>query len=209
MANFNYNARTTTTTTIMSTPTYITNTTSLASSSLSFSSSSSSTLSSTPATTILSSSSPVLQTKLSSQNVVANGFLIESSNIVTTPTPTTLHSINPKTPSLTSPPPPYHAIANSLNEKEQKKICSSTTIAAAAAADNYLQQQKLLGSKTELASETIFNDNNVETAFDAYGPTMTLNEPQKPRWLSSLHSVIFIITCALAVFIVFRNVLTW
>ncbi|XP_017474896.1 PREDICTED: fatty acid hydroxylase domain-containing protein 2-like [Rhagoletis zephyria] len=39
-----------------------------------------------------------------------------------------------------------------------------------------------------------------------YGPPM---EPQKPRWLSSLHSVIFIITCALAVFIVFRNVLTW
>lgn len=34
-------------------------------------------------------------------------------------------------------------------------------------------------------------------------------ESQKPRWLSSLHSVIFIITCALAVFIVFRNVLTW
>ncbi|XP_017142973.1 fatty acid hydroxylase domain-containing protein 2 isoform X1 [Drosophila miranda] len=28
-------------------------------------------------------------------------------------------------------------------------------------------------------------------------------------WLSSLHSVIFIITCALAVFILFRNVLTW
>ncbi|XP_053948541.1 fatty acid hydroxylase domain-containing protein 2 [Anastrepha ludens] len=39
-----------------------------------------------------------------------------------------------------------------------------------------------------------------------YGPPM---EPQKRRWLSSLHSVIFIITCALAVFIVFRNVLTW
>ncbi|KAH8368467.1 hypothetical protein KR084_012035 [Drosophila pseudotakahashii] len=28
-------------------------------------------------------------------------------------------------------------------------------------------------------------------------------------WLSSLHSVIFIITCALAAFILFRNVLTW
>lgn len=39
-----------------------------------------------------------------------------------------------------------------------------------------------------------------------YAPPM---EPKKRRWLSSLHSVIFIITCALAVFIVFRNVLTW
>lgn len=42
---------------------------------------------------------------------------------------------------------------------------------------------------------------------DCFGPTF--NEAQRPRWLSSLHSVIFIITCALAVFIVFRNVLTW
>lgn len=42
---------------------------------------------------------------------------------------------------------------------------------------------------------------------DCFGPAS--NEPQRPRWLSSLHSVIFIITCALAVFIVFRNVLTW
>ena len=201
MANFNYNARTTTTTTITSMPTYITNTTSLASSP---SSSSSSALSSTPATTILSSPSQVLQTKLSSGNSVANGFIIEHSNIDTTPTPTTLHTITPKTPSS---PPPYHAIANSLNEKEQKKICSSTTTTAAA--DSYLQQQKLLASKTALLSEMILNDKNVETPFDAYGPTMTLNEPQKPRWLSSLHSVIFIITCALAVFIVFRNVLTW
>nr|XP_036221754.1 fatty acid hydroxylase domain-containing protein 2 [Bactrocera oleae] len=39
-----------------------------------------------------------------------------------------------------------------------------------------------------------------------YAPPM---EPKNRRWLSSLHSVIFIITCALAVFIVFRNVLTW
>lgn len=35
------------------------------------------------------------------------------------------------------------------------------------------------------------------------------DEMDSPLWLSSLHSVIFIITCALAVFILFRNVLTW
>jgi len=35
------------------------------------------------------------------------------------------------------------------------------------------------------------------------------DELDSPLWLSSLHSVIFIITCALAVFILFRNVLTW
>ncbi|XP_034482297.1 fatty acid hydroxylase domain-containing protein 2 [Drosophila innubila] len=34
------------------------------------------------------------------------------------------------------------------------------------------------------------------------------DEVDSPLWLSSLHSVIFIITCALAVFILFRNVLT-
>lgn len=43
---------------------------------------------------------------------------------------------------------------------------------------------------------------------EAFGPAV-INEPQKRRWLSSLHSVIFIITCAMAIFIVFRNVLTW
>ncbi|EDW07899.1 fatty acid hydroxylase domain-containing protein 2 isoform X1 [Drosophila mojavensis] len=35
------------------------------------------------------------------------------------------------------------------------------------------------------------------------------DEMDSPLWLSSLHSVIFIITCALAAFILFRNVLTW
>ncbi|XP_055844835.1 fatty acid hydroxylase domain-containing protein 2 [Episyrphus balteatus] len=39
--------------------------------------------------------------------------------------------------------------------------------------------------------------------------TTTPTDTQKPRWLSSLHHLIFILTCALAAFVVFRNVLTW
>lgn len=192
--NFDYNARTAAITTTASTSTYITNTTT----SLSILSSSP-LLSKTGATT-LSSPLQVLQPKLNTGNSLANGFLIENSNMAITKTE--LHDAAHKT---LSSPPLYHDIPNTLHEMEKKTNFPSTPIAA----NSYLQQQKLLESKPELTSETILNDKNEETPSDAYGPAIAINEPQKPRWLSSLHSVIFIITCALAVFIVFRNVLTW
>lgn len=65
-------------------------------------------------------------------------------------------------------------------------------------------------SHPPFAEEVFVFENGAESDLmdiDWIGPPCS--ESQKPRWLSSLHSVIFIITCALAVFIVFRNVLTW
>lgn len=60
-----------------------------------------------------------------------------------------------------------------------------------------------------LTTSTSSASSKVLPAVQAANGQNWTDELDSPLWLSSLHSVIFIITCALAVFILFRNVLTW
>lgn len=180
MANLAYNTKTT----IATFNTTTTTTTALASTT------SSALLTTAPTTT---TTSTAINSKQNTANLIANAFLIENPNAMQTPA-TTL----PPQP----PPPTYQQHVNTPDAKEPKKSMP------------LYMQHNLLETETTM-SEKLINDKSrlssmqpaspLDTA--AFGPA--LNEPQKPRWLSSLHSVIFILTCALAVFIVFRNVLTW
>uniref|UniRef100_A0A1A9VZ63 Uncharacterized protein n=1 Tax=Glossina brevipalpis TaxID=37001 RepID=A0A1A9VZ63_9MUSC len=92
-------------------------------------------------------------------------------------------------------PPPYLT----LNDKQG--FFSQTNITSE---NKHLIDDKILSPDDK---ENDNDNNSLTSIMDPFGPSYS--EPQKPRWLSSLHSVIFIITCALAIFIVFRNVLTW
>lgn len=145
------------------------------------------------ATTTSSSLSSTVS-KLNAENLVANAFLMD--NMSSTGTGGILHPSQP-------PPPPSYLQATQNDKKDKPHVFVD-------------QKLQLLDTKTDAAEKFITDKTRSSTpppppspfsSLDAFGPA--INEPQKPRWLSSLHSVIFIITCALAIFIVFRNVLTW
>ncbi|XP_058984358.1 fatty acid hydroxylase domain-containing protein 2 [Musca domestica] len=140
--------------------------------------------SSSSSSTTTAATSPAM---LSSKSMAANAFLMDPSN---TANNTVLHP----------PPPPPYPFTDSKQQPQMPLYMPTSTFNLPPHHPNdkiLLDKTKGLDLSTTLSS------------FDeAFGPAV-VTEPKKRRWLSSLHSVIFIITCALAIFIVFRNVLTW
>ncbi|XP_013101107.2 fatty acid hydroxylase domain-containing protein 2 [Stomoxys calcitrans] len=146
----------------------------------------SSTNTATSSTSSLASSASSSKSNNGNNNIAANAFLMEATNGCSMASPSSNSAIlHPP------PPPPYHYATN--DGKQSMPIHMPSSLLE-------LPNDKILMDKAKLLEAASLDE--------AFGPAV-INEPQKRRWLSSLHSVIFIITCALAIFIVFRNVLTW
>ncbi|XP_037889197.1 fatty acid hydroxylase domain-containing protein 2 [Glossina fuscipes] len=122
---------------------------------------------------------------------VANAFLADHVNMATEEVGIGILQLPPPLP------PPYPTFNNKGGFYSQANATSE---------NKHLIDNKIL-SADDNENDVDGDNNSLASIMDPFGPAYS--EPQKPRWLSSLHSVIFIITCALAIFIVFRNVLTW